>query len=72
MTPAALRTSRSTDRVREFRARDKRNRMLVTIEVPKNLPDALVEAGYLQEWDTENPAEIRAAVERVLRQVIAL
>ena len=40
-------------RVREFRARAKRNGMLVTIEVPKDLPDALVDAGYLQEWDSE-------------------
>jgi len=46
--------------------------MLVTIEVPKNLPDALVEAGYLQEWDTESPAEIRKAIERVLAQAIAM
>ena len=61
---------KSTDRVREFRARAKRNRMMVTIEVPKDLPDALVAEGYLQEWDAENPAEIRKAIERVLTQLM--
>jgi hypothetical protein len=40
--------------------------MLVTIEVPKDLPDALVDAGFLKEWDTESPMEIRKAIEQVL------
>jgi hypothetical protein len=61
----------TTDRVREFRARAKRNGMLVTIEVQRDLPDALVDSGFLQEWDSENPAEIRKAIERVLAQLIA-
>jgi hypothetical protein len=59
------------DRVREFRARAKRNVMLVTIEVPKDLPDALVDAGYLQEWNCENPQEIRRAIELILAQLMA-
>jgi hypothetical protein len=61
----------ATDRVREFRARAKRNVMLVTIEVPKDLPDALLESGFLKEWDAENPQEIRKAIERVLAQLLA-
>ena len=56
----------AADRAREFRARAKRNVMLVTIEVPKDLPDALVDACFLKEWDAENPMEIRKAIEKVL------
>lgn len=61
----------SAARVREFRARAKRNSKLLIIEIPCGLPDALVEAGFLQEWDAENGAEIRKAIERVLAQLLA-
>jgi hypothetical protein len=60
----------ATDRVRAFRDRRKRHAMLVTIEVPAGLPDALVENRFLAEWDAENPQEIRKAIERVLTQLL--
>jgi hypothetical protein len=60
----------AADRVRAFRDRKKRHAMLITIEVPAGLPDALVHEKYLQEWDSENPAEIRKAIERVLAQLL--
>jgi hypothetical protein len=65
-------TAISTARVRAFRERRKRSGKLLTIEVPAGLADALVEAGYLGEWDTENPAEIHRAIERVLTQLLAM
>ena len=68
---SAARIIKSTPRVREHRERQKRNRTMVTIEVPKDLPDALVAEGYLQEWDAENPTEVRKAIERVLTQLLA-
>jgi hypothetical protein len=46
----------SAHRVREFRASKKRRAMLVTVEMPCDLPDALVENGFLAEWDAENLA----------------
>ena len=61
----------AADRVREFRARKKRHAMLVTIEIPEGLPDALVDAGFLEEWNCENSLEIRKAIEKVLAQLIA-
>jgi hypothetical protein len=60
----------ATARVRAFRDRRKRHAMLITIEVPAGLPDALVESGYLQEWDSESLMEIRKAIERVLTQLL--
>ena len=57
-------------RLREFRARRKRNGVLLQIEIPEGLPDALIDAGFLKEWDSENPVEIRKAIERVLTQLI--
>jgi hypothetical protein len=60
----------ATARVREFRARKKRHAMLITIEIPEGLADALVHAKYLQEWDSENPPEIRKAIEQVLMQLL--
>lgn len=70
MSTAAARSS--TRRVREHRARRRRGGMLVTIEIASDLPDKFCEAGFLGEWDTENPAEIRKAIERVLAQVTGL
>jgi hypothetical protein len=61
----------TTDRVRAFRDRRKRHAMLITIEVPEGLADALADAKYLKEWDAENPAEIRKAIERILAQLMA-
>lgn len=61
----------TADRVREFRARKKRHAMLLQIEIPEGLPDALVESGFLREWNCENSLEIRKAVEKVLAQLIA-
>lgn len=46
--------------------------MMLMIEVPAGLADALVEVGYLQEWDTENLSEIKKAIEKVLAQLAAL
>jgi hypothetical protein len=44
---------------------------MLTIEVPSGLPDALCEVGLLEEWNCENPSEIRKAIERVLAQLLA-
>jgi hypothetical protein len=49
--------SSSAARVREFRARIRRRSMLVTIEVRNDLPDALVDSGFLAEWNAESPQE---------------
>ena len=62
----------SAARVRRFRERQKRHGMVLLIEVPAGLPDALVEAGFLQEWNAENPSEIRKAIEKVLAQLVVL
>lgn len=60
----------AADRVREFRARKKRHAMLLQIEIPEGLPDALVDSGFLQEWNAENLGEIRKAIERMLAQLL--
>lgn len=39
--------------------------MLVQVEIASDLPLALCEAGFLQEWNSEDPAEIRKAIEQV-------
>jgi hypothetical protein len=44
--------------------------MLVTIEIPEGLPDALVDSNFLKEWDSENLMEVRKAIEKVLAQLI--
>lgn len=67
MSSAAARSS--VARVREFRARVRRHSKLIAIEIPGELPLALCEAGFLAEWDTESPAEIRKAIERVLARM---
>ena len=71
-TPKNYLATSAANRVREFRARQKRNGMLMTIEVPKELPDALVDSGFLQEWNAEDLGEIRKAIERVLTQLIVM
>lgn len=69
--PHRYRQRSSADRVRRFRERQKRNAMLVTIEVPTLQADRMVETGFLEEWDAENPTEIRRAIEKVLAQLLA-
>jgi hypothetical protein len=73
MNPSLRRQSvSSAARVRRFRERKKRHGMMLMIEVPAGLPDALVESGYLQEWNAENPIEIRRAIERILAQLATM
>ena len=62
-------SSTSVARVREFRARTRRHGKLIAIEIPGELPLALCEAGFLAEWDCENPVEIRKAIEKVLARM---
>lgn len=64
-------TVSSAARVRVHRERHKRGVRMLTIEVPSGLPDALCEVGLLEEWNCENPSEIRKAIERVLAQLLA-
>jgi hypothetical protein len=44
---------------------------MLTVEIPAGLADALVETGFLKEWDCENPDQIRRAIEKVLAQLVA-
>jgi hypothetical protein len=60
----------TTSRVRAFRQRQKQGHILLPrIEIDMTVADALVEAGHLGEWDTENPSAIAEAVKRLLRQI---
>ena len=59
------------DRVRRCRDRRRRNVILVnSIELKFDQRDGLVDAGFLKEWDAEEPAAIRRAVETLLAQMV--
>ena len=60
----------STARVHQFRQRKKRHAMMLMIEVPAGLVDALVDDDRLKEWDTENVSAIRDAIEEVFAQIV--
>jgi hypothetical protein len=49
-----------------FRQRRRKCRYSVRIEYPEALPLALVDAGWLQQWDDNDPAAIAKAIENVL------
>lgn len=63
-------TSRTaaSERQRRRRARQAAGVAVLKIEVPLfETADALVQAGYLAEWDADDPAAIRAALETMVR-----
>jgi hypothetical protein len=62
--------SDSGDRVRAYRDRKRRGGKLMTVECPKGYELALVEAGFLKEWDTENEFAIARAIERVMQELV--
>jgi hypothetical protein len=58
----------STIFVRRFRERKRKGKLLLPrIEIDNSVADDLVEAGVLQEWDTENPQAIAAAIVKLLK-----
>ncbi len=57
------RGSTAAERQRKYRERRRVGRRVLQIEIDDvGLSDALVEAGYLQEWDMDDPASIDAAI----------
>jgi hypothetical protein len=59
-------------RNRAYRQRRSAGLMLLTIEVPQfELADALVDAGFLEGWDSESREAIERAVEKLLVAMIA-
>jgi hypothetical protein len=58
-------------RMARFRQRRRKCRYSVRIEYPEALPLALVDAGFLQQWDDSNPEAIGKAIERVLLALCA-
>jgi hypothetical protein len=60
----------STAYVRKFRARQREGRLLLPrIEIDNSFVDDLVEAGYLEEWSTEDPQAVAEAVLKLLRSL---
>jgi hypothetical protein len=58
----------SADHVRRFRQRQREGKLLLPrIEIDGSIADDLVEAGLLQEWDTEQPEAVAEAVVRLLK-----
>jgi hypothetical protein len=58
----------STAHVRRHRERRREGRLLLPrIELEGTTADDLVEAGFLEEWDTENPEAVADAVVKLLK-----
>jgi hypothetical protein len=58
----------STFHVRRYRERKRDGKLLLPrIEIDGTTADDLVEAGPLQEWDTENPEAVAEAVAKLLK-----
>jgi hypothetical protein len=52
-------------KVRAFRERRRNGRRCVrAVEISDELPLALVDAGFLEEWSTEDDAEVAKAISR--------
>jgi hypothetical protein len=60
------RAAHAAARMARFRQRRRNYRHCVRIEYPEALPLALVDAGFLQQWDDTNPKAIAKAIENVL------
>jgi hypothetical protein len=60
------RAAHASARMARFRQRRRNYRYMVRVEYPEALPLALVDAGFLQQWDDGNPEAIARAIERVL------
>jgi hypothetical protein len=57
----------AVERLRSFRRRRREGIILLPrIEISAELTDHLVDAGYLGEWDTEDPRAIADAIIRLL------
>ena len=56
----------ATDRMQRLRDRRRRHCNTVRIEYPEALPLALVDAEFLEAWDTENPLAVTKAIEAML------
>jgi hypothetical protein len=62
----------STDRVRRCRQRKREQRAVLALDVPLwPTADWLVAHGFLQAWDSEDRAKIRAALEQAVRVVVS-
>ena len=60
----------STVYVQKFRARAREGRLLLPrLEIENSIADDLVEAGFLSEWSTEDPAAVAEAVLKLLRSL---
>lgn len=57
-TPAAIRQRRYRERVRT-------GAVHVRFDVPAEVIDALVDGGYLAEWDSEKPERVARALIRI-------
>jgi len=59
---------------RQRRLRQRRRAGLAVFRVEANafeLADALVDAGWLQAWDSDNHAAIQAALDRAIQHLVA-
>ena len=62
--------STATDRTRLWRRRVKNGRVLFKVEANRfELADALVQGGFLREWDSDNRLEIRDALQRLVDMI---
>lgn len=60
----------STSYVQKFRARRKAGKLLLPrLEMDNAVADDLVEAGFLGEWDSENPQAIAEAILKFLKSI---
>lgn len=73
MTAARTGTASAADRMRRLRERLASGRVVLQVEVHlADLADALVEAGWLKAWDTEDRAAIRDGLERLIDHLVAI
>jgi hypothetical protein len=60
----------AAERMRRCRERKRRGDVVtLPIAVPPAVTEALIDAGYLAEWDADDPAAVAAAISVMLRNV---
>ena len=60
----------AADRVRRMRARQREGRAVLRIEVDAiGLADLLARTGFIDPWNADNPAKLRAALEAMIEEL---
>ena len=66
---AGTKVKSAAERQRERRRRQRQGVMLITVEVPARAREVLLDAQWLQQWDEDDPASVRAAVQRLIHEM---